>query len=1030
MPDPVRSPRICRTIAVFVLCFGPAAGRADDAAKVDFSRDIRPIFARNCHQCHGPDKHEGGLRLDMKSRAVQGGDSGPAIVAGRPDESLLLRLVSGSDPDRVMPPKGDRLTAGEIARLRLWIEQGAAWPDDPNEGVAAKSRHWAFQPIRVAPIPVVGMPVPTPPQNAIDDFIRATLEAKRLNPSGEADRHVLVRRLSLDLLGLPPTPEEVADFLADHSPDAWERLTDRLLASPHFGERWGRHWLDLARYADSDGYEKDLPRPYAWRYRHWVIDAYNADLPFDKFTLKQLAGDLLPEATTEDRVATGFHRQTLTNREGGIDPKEDRDKQVVDRVNTTGTVWLGLTIGCAQCHSHKYDPISQREYYQLYAFFNSANETDVRAPLPWEEERYQRRLAEHNAKRQPFLEAIKADRREGVPKRLAAWEARIREQPPTWDVLQPQSATAASGAQVTKQDDGTWLVTGELKDVDTYTLTVDLPGHSLSGLKIEALPDERLPGNGPGRTPHGNFVLTEVKVTRQALTDGAKPEPVPMESAQADAYQSDGNTSFPPNAVFDGAPRTGWAISPDMGKPHVLQVEFAPQSPIDGMMRLTITLEQQYGGQHTLGKFRLSVSRDARPLPLEGVPNSQAALLAIAPAERTAEQQQALLASFEKVDPEALRLQKALGEFDQAGPKPPATQAMAFVENPKPEPTRIHHRGDFLQPGEEVAANTLSVLHPLHAETEKPNRRDLAAWLVSQENPLTRRVVVNRMWQTLFGRGIVDPPNDFGTQGTPPTHPELLDWLATELSRREWSQKAVVRLIVSSATYRQTSQGRPDIQERDPKNLLLARQNRLRLEGELIRDLTLAVSGLLNDDIGGPSIRPPLPAGMADLGYAGGVKWPESQGAERYRRGCYIFFQRTVPYPLLMTFDGPDSNVTCTRRERSNTPLQSLTLLNDPVFFEGARKFGETLANVEPLRERIQSAYRFALGRDADEFELRVLETMSTKTLDELRGQPEAARQILGGTGEALTSEQLADRAAAVLLGRVVMNLDEFYTRE
>lgn len=584
---------------------------------------------------------------------------------------------------------------------------------------AVATNHWAFVP--------PGRPIVPGPGNPIDAFARARLQKENIKPSPEADRATLIRRLSLDLIGLPPSVNEVDTFINDPSGNAYENLVDRLLNSPQFGEQWGRHWLDLARYADSDGYEKDGTRPYAYLYRDWVIRAINADMPFDRFTLEQLAGDLLPNATIEQKTATGFQRQTLTNKEGGVDQEEYRCRATVDRVNTTATVWLGVTVACAECHDHKYDPISQREYYQLYAFFNDASEFE----LQWTDE--------------------------------------------------------------------------------------------------AAIPRDLI---GP---------------------------PIPIRTA-----------------------------------------------------------------------------------------------------------------ILVKADP--------------------------------PRQTYVHERGDFLRKGEQVEPGVLKVLHRLETRGEKPDRLDLARWLMAPDNPLTARVAVNHVWQHLFGRGLVNSVADFGTRGEPPAHPELLDWLATEFPRLNWSRKAMIKLIVMSQTYRQASHHRPELAGRDPQNMLLARQNRLRLPAENVRDAHLAVSGLLDHKIGGPSVRPPMPADIAAIGYAGSVKWNESEGAERYRRGLYTFFQRTVPYPMLMTFDAPDSNTTCARRERSNTPLQALTLLNDSTFFECAQTLGQRLGSQKGSQEQtIARAFKACLGREPRSEELARLE----RFLDE---QPPAMRWVA--------------------LARTLMNLDEFVTRE
>ncbi|HTU22702.1 MAG TPA: PSD1 and planctomycete cytochrome C domain-containing protein [Gemmataceae bacterium] len=719
-----------------------AAETPAPARTVDFRRDIQPIFTRACLSCHDARKQRGGLRLDQAEAARRGGDSGAVIKPGDSAHSRLFLLISGRDPDLKMPPAGKPpLTAKEVALLRTWIDQGAKWPlTKSTEATRTESRHWAFQAVKRPALPMVKDR--SWMRNALDAFVLARLEKEEVAPAPEADRPMLLRRLSLDLLGLPPSPEEIADFEDDRSSDAYEKVVDRLLASPHYGERWGRHWLDLARYADSDGYEKDTGRPGAWRYRHWVLDALNRNLPYDQFVIEQLAGDLLPGATTEQRVATGFHRNTLTNKEGGVDKEQFRVEAVIDRVNTTARALLGVTLGCAQCHDHKYDPFSQREYYRFFAFFNSDKEVDIPASLP-----------------------------------------------------------------------------------------------------------------GRGTTP------------------------------------------------------------------------------------------------------------------------TKAPVLALGPPRRT----------------------------------------------------HILIRGDFLRKGIEVHPDTPSVLPLLQPQRVKtPTRLDLARWIARRDNPLTARVLVNWVWHKYFGRGIVPTLEDFGTQGERPSHPQLLDYLADDFMRRGWSLKTLHKTIVMSATYRQSSRVTRELRRRDPLNVLLARQTRLRLEAEVVRDVTLAASGLLTRTIGGPSVRPPQPPGISELTYAHSARWIESKGADRYRRGLYIWFQRTSPYPMLMVFDAPDSNVCCVRRERSNTPLQALTLLNDTVFVECARALGQRLTAREgDTEERIRYAFRLCLTREPTDSERSRLVRLFEELRIECRDKPQEVSR-LAGTKESASPEL----AAWVALARTLLNLDEFVSRE
>jgi hypothetical protein len=785
---------------------------AEDGPPVDFSRDIRPLLSQYCFACHGPDEgsREAGLRLDRADAALAETESGTyAVVPGKPDESELIARISATDADLRMPPgsTGHTLTPEQINLFRRWVASGARFDD-----------HWSFRPIaRPEPPPVRDL---AGIRNSIDAFVQAKLETLRIEPSPEAAPVTLARRLSLDLLGLPPEPADVAEFLADAAPGAYERYVDKLLASPHFGERWGRHWLDLAHYADSDGYLGDGFRNYAWLYRDWVIDAVNRDLPFDRFTIEQLAGDLLPDAALAQKTATGFLRNTMRNTEAGVDLEEYRLKEVVDRVGTIGVGWLGLSLACAECHSHKFDPISHREFYQLFAFFNDADDVDLPAPSPEEIERYE-------AKRVP-------------------WEKH----------------------------------------------------------------DARF-------------------------------------AAELDAKLGDQSKPF----------------------------------------------------------------RDA---------------LAVEAKKRKPEQAKLVESLTQSADAAARDLAAAYARHVAAKPAPPSTKVMTVARRNTPRQSYVHLRGDYRSRGEDVVPGTPAVLPPLSARGENADRLDLARWLVDPANPLTPRVTVNHIWQQLFGRGLVATSDNFGSGGEAPSHPELLDWLAREFIDRGWSRKAMIRLIVTSATYRRSSHARPELERRDPLNVLLARQSRLRLEAEAVRDAALAASGLLVPTIGGPGIRPPQPDYVASI--SRNTDWKASTGPDLYRRGMYIVFRRATPYPMLLAFDAPDSTVACTRRERSNSPLQALTLLNDPVFFECAQAFGARLAEgtTRSFDERLTEAYRRALGRDPSSVERDRLKRFYEERVTAFAADSKAARNAAGKG----TDERVAERAAWVATARILMNLDEFITRE
>ena len=1031
-------------LALFAACvFGTAGLRASAAElppaavrSVDFAADIQPLLKKNCYSCHGAEHQEGGLRLDQKKRALQGGDSGTEIVPGKSAESRLVRLMAGIDEDfGVMPPegKGARLTAAEIGLFRAWIDQGAKWPDDADLAQAAAA-HWSLQPIARPPLP----PVQNTewPASPLDAFLLARLEQQQIKPSPPADRTTLARRLYLDLVGLPPSPEDVEAVVTDERPDAIERLIDRLLASPHFGERWGRHWLDLARYADSDGYEKDRPRPFAWRYRDWVIAAINADMPYDQFTIEQLAGDMLPAATLAQRTASGLHRNTLHNTEGGIDPEEDRVKKTIDRTNTLGVIWLGLTVGCAQCHTHKYDPITQREYYGLYAFFNSIEERDIDAPTPEEAVK----LAADREVHATRLAELRAEMKEYEASQFAAaqekWEATIGQSPAIWQTLELTSLKSVHGAKFAKQEDGSTLVSGPNKLSDVYTLEATVQAGKWTALRLEVLPDKSLPKSGPGRSPNGNFVLTRIGLTAAPASGEGEPQSAKFVSARADFSQS----GLPPEKALDDNPADFWAIAPKFGARHVAIFEAESPFGFELGSKLTITLDQSYNQKqpHNIGRFRLSVTSSPLPAPLEGLPESAAKLLAVPRGERTPEQAKQITDYYRTIDAGLIKLTQQIADHQAKLPKLPDDQkAQAVGELSQQRVTKVLLRGDFLNPGDEVQPGTLAVLPPLAPRGSDADRLDLAHWLVDPANPLPARVAANRVWQHLFGRGLVATSDDFGKQGEPPSHPDLLDCLASDYIAGGWSTKGLVRSIVQSAAYRQSSAPRHDLEAVDPENILLARQSRQRVEAEVIRDLALSSSGLLAQRIGGPSVRPPQPAEYASITYAGSARWTESTGADRYRRGMYTFFQRTSPYPMLMTFDSPDSNECTVRRQTSNTPLQALTLWNDPAFFEAARSLGRRIVREVPAegdpqhiaRRRATYAFQLAMARRPSEAEMADLVSLF-ETQVRLGQQDEVSARQLIGPEPPPADTNITELAAWIAIGRTVLNLDEFITRE
>ncbi len=1021
-----------------------------DARKIDFARDIQPIFQQACNSCHGARSALGQLRLDLKGPAMKGGISGPIIIPGNSKESRLTHRILGLNDEARMPMGGDPLKHEQIELIRRWIDQGAAWPDVAGQPAAGNPessipRHWAYvKPVRHE-LPEAKNKAW--PRNAIDYFILARLEKEGLAPSPAAEQETLIRRVYLDLTGLPPGPMEVDAFLADKAPDAYEQVVERLLASPHYGERWARPWLDLARYADPNGYEKDLLR-VMWKYRDWVIDALNNDLPFDQFTVEQLAGDMLPAATTEQKIATGFHRNTMLNQEGGIDPEEARYEVLIDRVNTTATVWLGATLGCAQCHNHKYDPFTQKDYYRFFAFFEAAdsqigyqeagNEAS-RYPLEPElalatpEQEVKRKVIEAEIKQltellKPNTPALDAAQTE--------WEKEMQAEQTRWATLDPIEIKSTGGATLTRLDDKSVLVSGENPELETYVITARAGLKGMTALRLEALADRRLRKGGPGRDPYGNFLLTGVEVTAASVNQGAQVWAVGFNHAAVDdsAYRFEARKFFEPESYLGAVDRPrGWYVDATSDKTRLdRQAVFVAGKPFgfEGETMLTIKLKHLGGalGQG-IGRFRLSVTTSADPLPITTLPARLRPVLSIPVEQRTPKQKSDLSELFRNLTPllkrERDRLSKLRDELKELG----IVTALVMAERQSSErpSSFLRERGSFLSKGEQVYAGAPAALHPM-PESAPVNRLGLARWVVDEANPLTARVAVNRYWEQFFGRGLVETSEDFGTQGAAPSHPELLDRLATEFVRGKWSMKAIHRLIVTSAAYRQSSAATPALLERDPYNRLLARGPRFRMEAEMIRDVALRVSGLLSRKIGGPSVFPPQPEGIWRAPFSSDEQWKTSTGADRYRRGLYTVIRRSAPYPSMMTFDAT-SRETCTvRRVRTNTPLQALAVLNDEAFFEAARGLAQRIV-VEggaDVRARLIYGFRLCTSRAPKPAELDRLASYYQQQVTELATDPQAAGQIIAPSAKA----SVIELAAWSMVANVLLNLDETLTKE
>ncbi len=1221
------------------------------AEPVDFSRDIRPTLSAKCFACHGADAESraAGVRLDLRAEAIRGAAGRRPIVPGNPAASRAFIRITAKNPAQRMPPpsSGHQLSPAEISLVRRWIAQGAPYAE-----------HWAFQkPVR-PPLPKVGQAAWV--RNPIDAFVLARMEKAGLKPAPEADRYTLIRRVSLDLTGLPPTPEEVEAFVNDRSPNAYEKVVDRLLASPHYGERWAKMWLDLARYADSAGYGSDPLRMNIWPYRDWVIQAFNRNLPYDRFTLEQIAGDLLPNATPDQIAATAFHRNTMTNTEGGTDDEEFRVAAVKDRIATTAQVWMGLTMACAQCHTHKFDPITHREYYQFFAYFNQTEDADrpdeaptMPVPTASQQEQGDRLRAE--------IAALEKETTESTPEllaELAAWE-REQARPVSWVPLQPQDLRTSSRTHLKSLPDGSILAEGPSPESDTYTLKLRTTLRGISALRLEALPHESLPQSGPGRSPGGNFVLNRVQVSAApAVARPATARYIRVENTGKERFLSlaevqvlsggknlatggkatqsstdfegpaekaiDGNTNgeyhtarstthtrledspwwevdlgreapvdtvtvwnrtdndtgkrlsnfrvvaysadrkvvwekqvapspspsvrlgtsgersvtlrnatathsqegFDVAGLLDTDAKTGWALGGALGKAQAAVFETATPVGDGGDTLLTVTLEQAYGGQHTLGRFRL-LATTAAP-PVRELPQGIRTVLGVPAAQRTPAQQQELLAFFRPRSSTLAPLFRKIAEKQKAlaALKPVALPVLRELPADKRRVTHVMLKGNFLNPGEVVTPALPAAFTPKSFAEDAPgNRLTVARWLISPENPLTARVAVNRFWAQIFGTGIVETEEDFGTQGSLPTHPELLDWLATAFSsttsvpftqgsrgqgarepgdqtvpalagrkgaeaqgesetrilrtaaasdprgsnyrvpsgRRNtnyaqkarltaaasdprgsgyakrntqyalgWDSKALLKLIVTSATYRQSSRVTPEGLQKDPRNTWLSRFPRKRLDAETVRDQALALSGLLSRKIGGPSVYPPQPDGLWRAAFNGQRNWPTSTGEDRYRRGLYTFWRRTVPYPSMATFDAPSREICTVRRLPTNTPLQALVTLNDPAFVEMSQALGRRIlreGGATPA-ERARFALRLALARPPQPEQVRTVVALYEKEREHYRTRTaEAVKLAADPLGPLPEGTDSAEAAAWTVVANVLLNLDGVLSR-
>ncbi len=1138
-------------LVCFLPFFLPIEVRSDESTGTD--RQAIQILQSRCADCHGPTQQKGGFRVDGPKALFEGGDSGDkGVIPGKPGESAVLLRIMGAK-GKQMPPKGPPLPESEIRLIRDWIGVGGPWPKDFQP--AQKRTHWAFQSPKRPPVPTITDPLYA--KNPIDRFLVGPMAKAGLKPNPRADKSTLIRRVSLDLTGLPPSPEQVRGFLADARPDAFLKMVDTFLASPAYGERMARPWLDLARYADSKGFGSDPLRLYIWRYRDWVINAYNRNLPFDRFTIEQLAGDLLPGATTDQILATAFHRNTMTNTEGGTDNEEFRIAAVKDRVDTTMQVWMGLTAGCAKCHSHKFDPLTQREYYQLFAIFNQTEDADndddlPRIPTPTEDQA--KRLADIDAKHAALVLKSKAPPKPNPE--FSRWLLELEKAPKYWTTPVVTAAKATGGLQLEKQIDGSLKAIGPVPKTSRFEVNIESLPKGTTGLRIEALADADAKNRGPGLGSHGNFALSHLEVsasqpkpvlarfvrlrhakdqflhvaevevftgkTNIALkgkasqsttgfngpahlgidgntngdhdkgsvthnanqdpdpwwqvdlgsefpvekivvhnrTDGgtytrlagatlelrdaknsviwqkpiAKPTIKPMvfntiegsilalNSATATAEQGMG---FVAKAALETNPKLGWAIGGNIGSDQTLAVQLnVPLTQASGPVRLGFDCD--YGDQHILGRFRILATTQPNPAPALDPKIVQAAR------KNPGLPPQKLVDIWWETLPESKGYSRELDALTKSkealNKEIVTTPILKELAKDKQRKTKVLVKGNFLQPGEEVGPR-LPLAFAKGLENKAVNRLDFAQWFVSAENPLTSRVAVNRLWALIFGRGLVETEEDFGTMGQAPSHPELLDWLAVEFREKGWDTKALLRLILASEAYAQSSATTPDHLRLDPTNVFLARAPRYRLEAESIRDQALAISGLLSPKMFGPSVYPPQPGGLWQAAFNGERTYPTSLGEESRRRGLYTFWRRTVPHPSMQAFDAPSRESCTIRRVASNTPLQAFVTLNDPNFVAAAHGLADRMiGSGSDQASRLRFGWFVSTAREATTQEFAAIESLYQLEKARFKANPEQTRKFLEG----LPVNPLVDpaeRAAFGLVANILLNLDTVLTR-
>ncbi|HRK16676.1 MAG TPA: PSD1 and planctomycete cytochrome C domain-containing protein [Prosthecobacter sp.] len=1030
-PQPVR----ILTLALAASCL--------TATAVDFRREVQPVLSEHCYHCHGVDEktRKGGLRLDVREAALKGGKSdGPAITPGKPEESSILARMTAHDADEIMPPPKEKkpVTAAQIETLKKWIAEGAEY-----------AGHWAFE------SPKIEARNPTNDKHPLDAMVEERLAKENLKLSPPAAPATLARRLWLDLTGLPPTPEEVEAFTADsirNPQSAIRNLTDTLLQSPRHGEKWARVWLDAARYSDSNGYEKDLPREQ-WAWRDWVIAALNRDMPYDQFIIEQIAGDLLPGATQEQVIATGFLRNGMVNEEGAIVPEQFRIEGVFDRMDCVGKAVLGLTLQCAQCHTHKFDPITHDEYFGMFAFLNNAYEAQT-----WVYDEAQQKAV---AKVRSGLTSIRDRLKKQTPdwqEKLAAWEKSVAAQQAEWQPLPPKKLMTVSGLNhPTRLEDESILTLGHPSSSSDHLIFAEPALDGVTGLRLEALTHRDLPHTGPGHSRHGIWAITELECHTQkpgekdwqkvemknATADFSEPDHRIEPEWQTKADEKSERRVGPVAFLIDGDNQTAWRADRGPGRrnaPSVAVVQFATplKAPAGTRMRLTVRMNHSGDGNGRgqraiamLGRMRFSTTRS--PTPKTPAVDHAAQLAMQVPAEkRGADEHDALLTAWSRTLPEAKKLNDEAEALWKNWPAEPKTSVLHLAER-EPEMARSTHlleRGVWNQPKHDVRPHVPAALHPLPAG-DTADRLTFARWLVDERSPLTARVAVNRVWQTLFGTGLVETSEDFGTRAPTPEHHALLDWLAADFMRNGWSQKHLLRTIVTSSVYQQRSTLTPELREKDPNNRLLARGPRFRADAETVRDMALAISGLLHEQVGGPSIYPPVPQSVLDYNYNPPDYWHAPTDAQRYRRSLYHFRKRSMPDPVLQAFDAPNGDFSCARRTRSNTPLAALTSLNETLFVEAAQALAQRI-----LREgggsdesRIRRAYLLCTSRAPTAAETGAVLRLLEQNRARLRAGELKAGEIAFSPltkPEALPPDATPnDIASWTLVARVLLNLDE-----